>query len=61
MLLIFLWKQVESYHALTVSHTDLGYFGTDLLATADKRTFLLDAIVPGATIGHWLYNRETGN
>jgi len=61
MLPVLLWEGVEACHALTVSHEALGCFWVDLLATSDKRTFLLLAFLPGGSIGHWLYSRVTGH
>jgi len=49
---MLLGKRVEGHHALPVSHDDLGCFGVDLLATSDKRTFLLLPFLPGGSIGH---------
>ena len=49
---MLLRKRVEGHHALPVSHEDLACLGTDLLATSDKRTFLLLPFLPGGSIGH---------
>ena len=47
-----LWERVIGNHPSPVSHKDLGCFGIDLLATSDKRTFLLLDFLPDGSIGN---------